>query len=121
VRESPSVCSWTAGVENSSDLASGEAPGAEEADFAKYTDTGPIVASILKNRVADDSSQAGPMLERVGVPVSSVVRDGTFDRDDLCPEVAARHPDSDVTVPPRSSAVPSGTGESTRTRGNRYP
>ena len=46
--------------------------------------------------------------------------DGAFDRDDVYAEVAARHPDADVIVPPRSSAVPSEAAETAPTRRDRH-
>ncbi len=51
-------------------------------------------------------AQLGPLLDRIDGPVASVTADGAFDRDDVYAEVAARHPDATVIVPPRSSAVP---------------
>jgi hypothetical protein len=84
--------------------------------LATDADTGQIVASVLTDRNADDVSQTGALLERVAGPVASFTADGAFDRDDVYAEVAARHPDADVIVPPRSSAVPSGTAEIDPTR-----
>ncbi|WP_424140798.1 IS5 family transposase [Roseomonas chloroacetimidivorans] len=88
--------------------------------LATDADTGQIVASVLTDRDADDGSQTGPLLERVAGPVASFTGDGAFDRDDVYAEVAARHPDADVIVPPRSSAVPSGTAEINPTRRDRH-
>ncbi|WP_424138802.1 transposase [Roseomonas chloroacetimidivorans] len=88
--------------------------------LATDADTGRIVASLLTDLDADDGSQAGPLLERADVPVASFTADGAFDRDDVYAEVAARHPDPDVIVPPRSSAVPSGTAEIDPTRRDRH-
>ncbi len=57
------------------------------------------------------------MLDQVDGPVASFTGDGAFDRDDVYAEVAARHPDAAVVVPPRSSAVPtSEAAETTPTR-----
>ncbi|WP_424140635.1 IS5 family transposase [Roseomonas chloroacetimidivorans] len=88
--------------------------------LATDADTGQIVASVLTDRDADDGSQTGPLLERVAGPVASFTADGAFDRDDVHAEVAARHPDADVIVPPRSSAVPSGTAEIDPTQRDRH-
>ena len=66
-----------------------------------------IVACVLTDRDADDGSQVGPLLDRVDGPVASFTGDGAFDRDDVYAEVAARHPEAAVVVPPRSGAVPS--------------
>ncbi|CAA9246894.1 MAG: Mobile element protein [uncultured Craurococcus sp.] len=88
--------------------------------LATDADTGRIVASALTDKDADDGSQVGPLLEQVDGPVASFTADGAFDRDDVYAEVAARHPDADVIVPPRSSAVPSGTVETAPTRRDRH-
>jgi hypothetical protein len=79
--------------------------------LATDADTGQIVASVLTSRNADDGSQVGPLLERVDGSVASLTGDGAYDRDDVYAEVAARHPDAAVTVPPRANAVPSGRAE----------
>jgi hypothetical protein len=84
--------------------------------LATDADTGQIVASVLTDRDADDGSQVGPLLDRIDGPVGSFTGDGAYDREDVYAEVAARHPDADVIVPPRSSAVPSGTAETAPTR-----
>jgi len=41
---------------------------------------------------------------------------GSYDRDDVYAEVAVRHPDAAVIVPPRSSAVPSDTAKTAPTQ-----
>jgi hypothetical protein len=74
-------------------------------------DTGEIVAAALTSNDVDDGSQVGPLLDQIGCPVASFTGDGAFDRDDVYDEVAARHPDAPVVVPPRSSAVPSETAD----------
>ena len=60
------------------------------------------------------------MLDRVEAPVASCTGDGACERDDVYAAVAARHPDADVIVPPRSGAVPSGTGATAPTRRDRH-
>jgi hypothetical protein len=65
---------------------------------------------------ADDGSQVGALLDRIDDPIASFTADGAFDRDDVYAAVAARHPEADVVVPPRSGAVPSGTAETAPTR-----
>jgi hypothetical protein len=52
--------------------------------------------------------------------VASFTGDGAYDRDDVYAEVAARHPDADVIVPPRSGAVPSGAAETAPTPRDRH-
>jgi hypothetical protein len=78
--------------------------------LATDTDNGRIVASVLTDKDADDGSQVGTLLDQVDGPVASVTGDGAYDRDDVYAEVAARHPEAAVVVPPRANAVPSGLG-----------
>ena len=83
-------------------------------------DTGRIVATELTGNEVDDGSRVGPLLDRIDGAVASVTADGAFDRDDVHGEVAARHPDAAVIVPPRSSAVPSDTAETAPTQRDRH-
>ena len=82
--------------------------------------TGRIVASALTDHDGDDGSQLGPLLDQVDGPVASVTADGAFDRDDVYAEVAARHPEAAVIVPPRSGAVPSDAAETAPTQRDRH-
>src|SRR3712207_6396649 len=82
--------------------------------------TGRIVASALTDRDADDGSQVGPLLDRIDGPVASFTGDGAYDRDAVYAEVAARHPEAAVIVPPRSSAVPSAAAETDPTQRDRH-
>ena len=88
--------------------------------LATDADTGRIVASVLTDREADDGSQVGPLLDRVDGPVASFTGDGAFDRDDVYAEVAARHPEAAVIVPPRANAVPSAAAETDPTQRDRH-
>ena len=89
--------------------------------LATDADTGQIVASVLTDKNADDGFQVGPLLDQVDGPVASVTGDGAYDRDDVYAEVAARHPEAAVVVPPpRASAVPSKAAESAPTQRDRH-
>ena len=88
--------------------------------LATDADTGRIVASALADREADDGSQVGPLLDRVDGPVASFTGDGAFDREDVYAEVAARHPEAAVIVPPRANAVPSAAAETDPTQRDRH-
>ena len=88
--------------------------------LATDADTGRIVASALTDRDVDDGSRVGPLLDRVDGPVASFTGDGAYDRDDVYAEVAARHPEAAVVVPPRANAVPSDTAETAPTRRDRH-
>ena len=84
--------------------------------LATDADTGRILASALTDRDADDGSQVGPLLDRIDGSVASFTGDGAYDRDDVYAEVAARHPEAAVVVPPRANAVPSDAAETAPTQ-----
>ena len=86
------------------------------------TDADPerIIASVLTGHDADDGGQVGLLLERVDGPVSSFTADGAYDRDDVYAEVTARHPEAEVIVPPRSSAMPGALAEADPTARDRH-
>src|ERR687894_1918868 len=84
--------------------------------LATDADTGRIVTSLLTDKDVDDGSRVDTLLDRVEGPVASFTGDGAYDRDDVYAGGAARHPDANVVVPPRSSAVPSGTAETAPTQ-----
>jgi hypothetical protein len=82
--------------------------------------TGEIVASALTDRDVDDASQVGPLLDQVAGAVASFTADGAYDQSSTYDNVAQRHPDAAVVVPPRSTAVPSATAESAPTQRDRH-
>jgi hypothetical protein len=88
--------------------------------LATDADTGQIVASVLTDKDADDGSQVGPLLDQIEGAVASVTGDGAYDRDDVYAQVAARHPDAEVIVPPRANAVPSAVAETAPTQRDRH-
>jgi hypothetical protein len=88
--------------------------------LATDADTGRIVAAVLTDKDADDGTQVGALLEQVEGPVTSFTGDGAYDRDDVYTEVAARHPEAAVVVPPRASAVPSDAAETAPTQRDRH-
>ena len=52
--------------------------------------------------------------------MASFTGDGAYDRDDVYAEVAARHPEAAVIVPPRANAVPSAAAETDPTQRDRH-
>src|SRR3954466_9585271 len=83
-------------------------------------ETGRIVAATLTDRDQDDAAQVGPLLDQVADPVASFTADGAYDQESVYADVAERHPDADVIVPPRSTAVPSATAETAPTQRDRH-
>ena len=81
---------------------------------------GQIVASTLTDRDVDDASQVGPLLDQVAGAIASVTADGAYDQGSVYDDVALRHPDAAVVVPPRSTAAPSDTAESAPTQRDRH-
>ncbi len=84
------------------------------------TGTGRIVASMLTPKEVDDASQVDPLLDQVAGPVASFTGDGAHDQGLVYAGVAERHPEAAVVVPPRATAVPSGTAESAPTQRDRH-
>ena len=81
--------------------------------------TGQIVAAALTDRDVDDASQVGPLLDQVTGEVAAFVGDGGYDQSSTYDDVAQRHPDAAVVVPPRATAVPSATAETAPTQRDR--
>ena len=83
-------------------------------------DTGQVVAAVLTDRDADDGAQVGPLLDQVDGPIASFTGDGAYDQEGVYSDVAARHPEAAVIVPPRSNAVPSDTAETAPTQRDQH-
>ncbi len=83
-------------------------------------DTGRVVAAELTTNDLDDGSRVGPLLDQIDTAVASFTADGAYDQDGVYGEVAARHPDAAVVVPPRSTAVSSATAETDPTQRDRH-
>jgi Transposase DDE domain len=83
-------------------------------------ETGEIVVAELTTNDVDDASQVGPLLDQVIGPVVSFTGDGAYDQDSVYRAVADRQPNAAVIVPPRSTAVPSGTATTDPTQRDRH-
>jgi hypothetical protein len=83
-------------------------------------ETGQILASELTTSDVDDGSQVEPLLDQITTPVASFTGDGAYDQADIYDTVAKRHPDADVIVPPRSTAVLSEDVEIAPTQRDRH-
>ena len=88
--------------------------------IAVDADTGQIAAAALTTSDVDDASQVGPLLDEVDGPVASFTADGAYDQDGVYGQIAERHPEASVIVPPRSSAVPSETAQAAPTTRDRH-
>ncbi len=60
------------------------------------------------------------MLDQIPGPLASVVGDGAYDQSGIYSTVIERHPDAEVIVPPRSTAVLSQDAETTPTQRDRH-
>ncbi len=78
--------------------------------------SGRIVASTLTSKDVDDASQVDPLLDQVAGSVAWFTADGAYDQDRVYAGVAERHPEAAIVVPPRATAVPSDTAESSPTQ-----
>jgi hypothetical protein len=68
----------------------------------------------------DDGAAVGPLLDQVDSAVATVTACGGYDQDHVYADVAERHPDAAVVVPPRTTAVPSATAETAPTQRDRH-
>jgi transposase len=84
-------------------------------------DTGQILAAALTSKEVDDAVEVGPLLDQVTGAVSSVTADGAYDQDGVYADVADRHPDAAVIVPPRCTAVLSDKAATASTQRDRHP
>jgi hypothetical protein len=72
-------------------------------------DTHEVVASELTPDDVGDVSAAPELLDQVEAGVASLTADGAYDGAAVYDAVADRHPGASVTIPPRTTAVPSET------------
>jgi transposase len=84
------------------------------------SDTGQIVAAALTNKEVNDAVQVGPLLDQVTGSLASFTADGAYDQDSVYADVAERHPDATVIVPPRCTAVPSDNAATAPTQRDRH-
>jgi hypothetical protein len=83
-------------------------------------ETGQILASELKPHDDDDGAQAEALLNQITGPLASFTGNGAYDREDIYGTVVEGHPDADVIVPPRSTAVLSVMAETSPTQRDRH-
>ena len=67
--------------------------------------SGRIVAAALTAKEVDDAAEIGPLFDQITGSLASVTADGAYDQDGVYADVAERHPDATVIVPPRCTAV----------------
>ena len=82
--------------------------------------TGQIVAVSLTAKEVDDGAEVGALLDQVAGPVATLTADGGYDQDNVYADVAERRADTNVVVPPRTTAVPRETAESAPTQRDRH-
>ena len=65
-------------------------------------------------------SRSAPLLDKVSGPLASITADGAYDQDGVYADVAERHPDAAVIVPPRSTATLSASAGIAPTRQDQH-
>jgi hypothetical protein len=83
-------------------------------------ETGQILAAELTTSEVDDGAQVEPLLDRIAGPLASFTGDGAYDQTGIYDTIAKRHPDTDVIVPPRSTAVLNDMAEGTPTQRDQH-
>ncbi|TPG90033.1 IS5 family transposase [Pseudomonas caspiana] len=68
-----------------------------------------IVAHTLTTQEVDDPSQVGPLLDQIEAPLRKITADGAYDGAPTYEVIAARDEWIVIAIPPRSTAVPSGS------------
>ena len=68
----------------------------------------------------DDGSQVEPLLDQITGPLASFTGDGAYDQAGVYGTVGKHHPDAEVIVPLRSTAVLSENGETAPTQRDRH-
>jgi DDE family transposase len=84
-------------------------------------DTGQILAYELKSKDVDDGSKVEPLLDQITAPLASFIGDEAYDQTSIYSTVAEHHPNADVIIPPRSTAVPSDMTECTPSQRDQHP
>jgi hypothetical protein len=79
-----------------------------------------ILAAELTSSDVDDGSQVRPLIDQISGQPASVTGDGAYDQAGIYDTIAQRHPDADVIVPPRSTAVLSDTAHTVLTQRDRH-
>ena len=70
-------------------------------------DTHEVVAVELTQDDVGDVSELVGLLDQVATGVASVIADGAYDGETVYHAVTDRHPEADIIIPPRATAVPS--------------
>ena len=68
-------------------------------------DTHEVVAVELTQDDVGDVSQLAKLLDQVTTPIASVIADGAYDGETVYDAVTDRHPEADIIIPPRATAV----------------
>src|SRR5271167_3582406 len=77
-------------------------------------DTHEVVAVELTQDDVGDVSELVGLLDQVATRVASVIADGAYDGETVYDAVTDRHPNADIIIPPRATAVPSASGATQR-------
>ncbi len=68
---------------------------------------------LTTDDVGDTTAVPG-LLDQIDSTVASVTADGAYDADVVYDEISQRHPETDVIIPPRSTAIVSESGTTRR-------
>jgi hypothetical protein len=77
-------------------------------------DTHEVVAFELTQDDVGDVSEIVGLLDQVATRVASVIADGAYDGETVYDAVTHRHPEADIIIPPRATAILSTSGATQR-------
>ena len=73
--------------------------------LALDADSGDIIAHVMTDQEAGDTSLVGPLLDQIDTPIGQFTADGAYDGDPTYGAVINHSPDAAVVIPPRANAV----------------
>jgi hypothetical protein len=82
--------------------------------------TGQILVPELTSSDVEDGSQVEPLFDQITAPLASFIGDEDYDQAGIYDTIAKRHPEADVIVPPRSTAVLSDMADCAPTQRDRH-
>lgn len=78
------------------------------------------MAAELTASDVDDGSQVEALLDQVATPLASFIADGAYNLAGIYGIISKHHPEADVIIPPRSTAVLSDDVQTTPTQRDRH-
>lgn len=73
--------------------------------LALDADSGDIIAHVMTDQDAGDTSQVEPLLNQIDMPIGQFIADGAYDGEPTYDAVTRHSPEAVVIIPPRANAL----------------